>query len=329
MALGIQPTVDFAFKKMLGSPEHTSVTVHFLNSVLGCSPPIVSVEILNPILEPELEGDKLAVLDALAIDENGRRFNIEMQTSLPAGLTQRLVYYSSSLYAGQLGSGESYLALRPAICICVLERPLLDDLPELQSDFRLRTSNGRTLSDDLQVHLLELSKSRAGEHNIQQVSAVERWAYFLKNASRYTATELQAFLPEREFLEAFGVLEMITRSPQEQLAYDARLKFLRDETTKLESARLEGERIGLARGMERGLEQGLEKGLEQGLRRGLTKGREEGLEQGKEIGSLVGKIQLLEQLLNLPSSDEQSLLQLEPAALAERLGELQRKIKLR
>ncbi|MCA9063056.1 MAG: PD-(D/E)XK nuclease family transposase [Planctomycetaceae bacterium] len=34
MTLGICPTVDFAFKLMLGSPEHTKITIHFLNAVL-------------------------------------------------------------------------------------------------------------------------------------------------------------------------------------------------------------------------------------------------------------------------------------------------------
>jgi len=34
-AIGIIATVDFAFKLMLGSPEHTRITVHFLNAILG------------------------------------------------------------------------------------------------------------------------------------------------------------------------------------------------------------------------------------------------------------------------------------------------------
>lgn len=38
MAIGISPTVDFAFKLMLGNPDHTGVTVHFLNAVLEDQP---------------------------------------------------------------------------------------------------------------------------------------------------------------------------------------------------------------------------------------------------------------------------------------------------
>jgi len=83
---------------MLGSPDHTRVTVHFLNAILGNVPLITEVTILNPFLGKEFEDDKLSVLDILAKDEHGRILNIEMQTSLPAGISQRLTYYTASLY---------------------------------------------------------------------------------------------------------------------------------------------------------------------------------------------------------------------------------------
>jgi predicted transposase/invertase (TIGR01784 family) len=317
MSLGIRPTVDFAFKRLLGSPEHTAITVHFLNAVLECTPRIERVEILNPILDPETDDDKLAVLDVLAIDEAGRHFNIEMQTSLPSGLSQRLVYYAGSLYVGQLGAGESYLSLRPAICICVLERSLLAETDELHSDFRLRAADGRTFSDELQIHLVELSKLRADEHNMKSVRPLERWAYFLRHADRYSAAELRDILSEAAFTEAIGVLEMIARNPEQRLAYDARLKFQRDEAARLEFARLEGERMGREQGEAVGREMGREEG------------REEGREVGREEGALIGKIQLLEELLSLPLSDDHSLAKLNPQELAARVESLQRMLRER
>ena len=95
MAIGISPLVDFAFKLVLGSPEHSGITIHFLNSILGGQPKITHVEILNPFLGKEFDDDKLAILDIRATDEHGRLLNIEMQTSLPAGMAQRLTYYVS------------------------------------------------------------------------------------------------------------------------------------------------------------------------------------------------------------------------------------------
>jgi predicted transposase/invertase (TIGR01784 family) len=82
MAIGISPTVDFAFKLMLGSPEHTRVTIHFLNAILIDQPKITHVKILNPFLGKDSDEDKFSILDILATDEHGRMLNIEMQTSL-------------------------------------------------------------------------------------------------------------------------------------------------------------------------------------------------------------------------------------------------------
>ena len=313
MTLGIRPTVDFAFKLLLGSPEHTAITVHFLNAVLQCTPRIDRVEILNPILSPETDDDKLAILDVLAMDESGRQFNIEMQTSLPAGLSQRLLYYASSLYVNQLGEGESYVSLRPAISICVLEKPLLTDTDDLHSDFRLRSPDGRLFTDDLQIHLVELSKSQATEHNIEEVSHLERWSYFMLNAHRYSAEELRKLLPEPEFTEAIGVLEMIARQPDQRLAYDARLKFQRDEAARIEFARQEGEQIGREKGREKGREEG----------------REEGEQIGREKGELIGKIHILEELLAISLSEGHTLASLEKADLASRLEDLQQQLRAR
>ncbi len=51
MAIGISPLVDYAFKLMLGSREHSGITVHFLNAVLVGQPKITQVTFLNPILD--------------------------------------------------------------------------------------------------------------------------------------------------------------------------------------------------------------------------------------------------------------------------------------
>ncbi len=79
MAIGIDPTIDFAFKRVLGNPDHADITLHFLNAVMGEVPRITRVEFTNPFLEKEHFGDKLSVLDILATDEFGRQFDIEIK----------------------------------------------------------------------------------------------------------------------------------------------------------------------------------------------------------------------------------------------------------
>ena len=71
MAIRIDPRVDFVFKLMIGNPKHRRVTVHFLNALLKLKVPIVSVEILNPLIGKDRSEEKIIILDVLAKDALG------------------------------------------------------------------------------------------------------------------------------------------------------------------------------------------------------------------------------------------------------------------
>ncbi|MEI7702747.1 MAG: Rpn family recombination-promoting nuclease/putative transposase, partial [Planctomycetia bacterium] len=116
--IDIDPMVDFACKMVLGNPAHSGLTVHFLNSVLRLPSPIVQVEHLNPIVPPKFETDKLSVLDILALDDQGRRYNIEVQRRIENSLQERLAYYAATQLVDQISRGQGYRELQPSIGIC-------------------------------------------------------------------------------------------------------------------------------------------------------------------------------------------------------------------
>jgi len=108
MPLGIRPTVDFAFKKIFGSPQNSVALIGLLHAILKLARPIASVEILNPFSYQEFADSKLIVLDVRCQDADGRWLNVEMQVSSFAGLIERLVYYACSMYVDQLSKGGNY-----------------------------------------------------------------------------------------------------------------------------------------------------------------------------------------------------------------------------
>ncbi|MEZ6060756.1 MAG: Rpn family recombination-promoting nuclease/putative transposase [Planctomycetaceae bacterium] len=286
MALGIDPTVDFAFKLLLGSPEHPRVTIHFLNAVLDFSEPVTEVEFLNPILGRERSEDKLAILDVLARDATGRQFNIEMQTTLPTHLPRRLTYYNCLNYVRQISAGERYLRLRPALSICVLSRTLFGEFDEAHLSFRLRCDQQPLVfTNDLEFHTLELPKFRSEGRTIAQFSRLEKWLYLLKNARDADAEELVHVLDEPEYTEAVEILNMISKTPEDRQFYEARMKFLHDQEARLIAAR------------EEGLQTGILQGREQGIEAGRQEGRQEGRNEGQRQGLIAGRIQMLQELL--------------------------------
>jgi predicted transposase/invertase (TIGR01784 family) len=153
---------------------------------------------------------------------------------------------------GQIGEGEDYTELRPAVSICVLDAILFGHTPHIHTDFQLRTTDGVRLTDGLQVHVLELPKYVVPGDNRVISDPIEAWSCFFRAASTMTSEGIQQRFSSPAFTEAAEVLEMIARTPQERRQYEARLKAQRDERARMqyavEQARLEGEARGEARG---------------------------------------------------------------------------------
>ena len=176
-----------------------------------------------------------------------------MQRTKPTCLPQRLTYYSATQLVDQIGEGDSYRKLRPSIGICILNSVHFSQLAEYHSEFRLRTRSGLELTNCLEIHLLELPKYAPLEDNVRIADPRDQWMYFFRRAEGSTVEELLDRLPDPVFKRAVGVLEMISRTPDQRRHYDARLKWELDENTRIQTAFEEGEarvRIELIRTLE-------------------------------------------------------------------------------
>jgi predicted transposase/invertase (TIGR01784 family) len=130
------------------------------------------------------------------------------------------------------------------------------------------------LTNCLEIHLLELPKYAPLEDNKSIADPRDQWMYFFRRAEGATVEELLDRLPDPVFKRAVGVLEMISRTPDQRRHYDARLKWELDENTRIQTAFEEGE----------------------------IKGREEGEIKGREEGE-IKLIQTLQEILGGPVSN--------------------------
>jgi len=290
MPLGIKPTVDFAFKKIFGSPENVQTVIGLLNAILDLANPITQVKILNPFNYQEFAEAKQIVLDLRARDSAGRWLNVEMQVSVFSGLVERLVYYACSMYVDQLGAGDSYATLQPALSICLLPKELYGDSTQAHHRFQLvDRRSGRELARGIEVHTVELKKYNLNSETISQASKIAQWAFFLLYADQYEPKRLRELLPDVEFQEAIAVIETIAARTEDRAMYDAREKAQRDYDWALQGAR----------------------------------------EEGREEGSVAGGIQLLQQLLGEPQSSLEELCERPASELSAQLAALQQRLRSR
>jgi len=172
----LDPKNDYVFKRLFTqAPE---LLVSLINAIRDREPPIASFEILNPYIDPQTLSGKHIVLDVLAVDVEGRRFNVEMQVQRHRAWSSRSLYYLAKLLSGQLKSGEGYESLRPVVGIHIIDFDYFNVQEVVHAAnavsgtdrvngeqyvwcFALRDRDQPqiTMGEELQLHFLELPKA--------------------------------------------------------------------------------------------------------------------------------------------------------------------------
>jgi predicted transposase/invertase (TIGR01784 family) len=274
MIPGLDPKVDYAFKKVFGSETNTPILLDLLDAVLKPPPDqrLVALEILNPFNDKEAVDDKLSILDIKARDQKGRQYNVEMQMMAQGIYPQRVLYYWAVLHSQQLHEGIDYVALQPTISISFVNSVLFAQTPDYHLDFQLRCSRHPELIFSAQqaIHVLELPKFRRTAEEL--ADPLDVWCYFLVHGADLDTDKLPAALRTPTVRRAMEVLEMLTQSDLERERYESRLKAQRDHYSFLKYA------------------------------------REEGLREGREEGEILGRIHLCQRLLKAPLTPREELL---------------------
>ena len=272
MLIEIDPTVDFACKLLLGNPEYPDITIHFLNAILRLPAPIVSVEIVNPIVWKEFEADKLSILDILAIDNADRRLNVEVQRTKPASPCSTIGVLLSDA-VGRPDWGRRQLSETSPFDwdLHLEQRPFfaIGRVPQ-----RISTAHSQWIGTDKLPRntLAGVAQVRSFETIMYSDRRPARSMDVLLSTSGTVRASMSCWIDCQipSFKRAVGVLEMISRTPDQRRHYDARLKWELDENTRIQTAFEEGE----------------------------IKGREEGREEGE-----IKLIQTLQEILGGPVSD--------------------------
>ena len=156
------PKNDFVFKRLFA--DAPDLLIALINDVRVGEPEITQLEVLNPVISPEELSGKCIVLDIKAQDEREQRYNIEMQVRRFDAWHARSAFYLARMLSQQLGQGEDYTRLKPAIGIHLLDFDLFQ-APEHQSqamwcfEMRDRVQPAVRLGKELQLNLIELRKA--------------------------------------------------------------------------------------------------------------------------------------------------------------------------
>ena len=251
---------DILFKIVFGTKPNEPILRALLNAILGYSgvDRITQVDLLNPFNEKIYNDERGVVLDIKAQDGKGRFYNVEVQVESEFRYVDRSVYYAAELLASQLQKGQSFIKLAPTIGISLVDFELFDDQEDLHSIFVLYdVAHRHKLSDILEMHYIELKKFKESKPHALR-TPFEKWLHILKYSDFYQSlsSELPPELQEEEGIDmALDAMNRALARDEVREMIEARLKFQRDEATRLE--------VALQQGIEKGIQQGIEKGVRQ------------------------------------------------------------------
>jgi predicted transposase/invertase (TIGR01784 family) len=244
----LDPKNDFVFKKLFA--EAPQLLAALINAVRSDEPPIEVVEVTNPRIEPEDIKGKFIVLDILAKDQQGRFYNIEMQVRRFAPWSARSTYYLARVLSNQIVSGQEFHSLKPVIGIHLLDFDLFD-APGQKSqaqwcfEMRDRQDPQTKLGDELQLHIIELSKADRLGLVPEPLAA---WIALFEHWQEESTMQTIDYPPVQQALDRLKGLSADAET--RRLAF-VRERALLDEATAINAAtargKLEGEALLLQR----------------------------------------------------------------------------------
>jgi predicted transposase/invertase (TIGR01784 family) len=289
---------DWAMKSILRNKDNFDVLEGFLSALLNDN----DIRILN-ILESEgnqaTADQKFNRVDLLIEDCHHRKIIVEIQNSREADYLERLLYGVSKVIVDNLQLGHDFRNVSKVISISVLYFNLGigdDYLYSGTTEFKgMNTGNPllvrkriEFLDVDMKKHYCFEEKQIFPEYYLIQVErypdeikkAIDEWIYMIKN------DEVKDGSTSRNIDRAKEKLSELNMLPEERAVYDRYLINIAIERDVVNTAKEEGEQLGLKKGREEGEELGLKKGREEGEELGLKKGEELGLKKGKEVIAL-------------------------------------------
>jgi predicted transposase/invertase (TIGR01784 family) len=250
MARFINPYTDFGFKKLFGEEANQDILIDFLNAVMPLESPIAELTFSKSEQLPDNPTDRKAVFDIACVGKNGESFTVEMQKAKQLWFRDRALFYTSFPILRQGQRGNWNFKLNPVFLVAILdfEYDAEEERRRLDRHVQLKDQDGVPFSKTLQMVFLQmpLFDKAVSELKTQK----DKWLFFLKNLESFE--EIPQILREPVFEKAFATAEYVNYPPALQEAYQNDLKAYRDNINVLETARIEGEVIGEAKGRAEG-----------------------------------------------------------------------------
>ena len=251
----LPPTDDRIFKTLLTHPNAKQVLIDIVSSIIEQK--ILTVQVRNNELPVTDVEEKAERFDVNCTIENGDQVNVEMhcEERIEAGLIRvnfinKYTYYLTDLHSSQKSKGVKYKDLVRTYQVTFSTHTVFPDYPDFVHKFLLCTSDGKQLTDQINLIIVELSKlNKILIKPVEILTSLEQWSLFFKYADDPVHRNLinDIIKEKMEVGMAATLLQEISKDEHER----ARLRSRRMYEMDRESDKLTSEEIGEIREREK------------------------------------------------------------------------------
>ena len=242
----LSPKLDVVFQILFGEVGSEEITKDLLSTILDEEINEIDLN-QNIVLRRENPKDKMGIVDVLAKINNNEYCNIEMQILDNRDTIKRILYYWAKKYSKELQKGKPYLDLKRTICVLIadFEIDILKNL-EFHTQWKIIEEKNRktVLTDDLELHIIELPKMRKNRANGKDKKLLE-WLSFLNNPE---SKEVTNYMKNNESMKK-------AKEKLNTMSEDERIRRLAELREKAILDELEVKAYNYRKGKNDGLEQ--------------------------------------------------------------------------
>ena len=263
---------DWAIKHLLRNKANFDVLEGFLSALLNDD----AIRILNLLESEGNQSDadnKFNRVDLMIEDSQHRKIIVEIQNSRKSDYLERLLFGASKVIVDNQKLGEDFKNISKVISVSVLyfNLGLGDDYLYFGATDFTGVNTGNPLQVKRRVEFLDVDLKKRfrfedkrifPEYYLIQVEryhdevrkAIDEWIYMIKNS------EVQEGFHSRNIDRAREKLSELNMLPEEKARYERYLINTAIERDVVNTAKEEGEQLGLKKGEQLGLKKGEQKG---------------------------------------------------------------------
>jgi predicted transposase/invertase (TIGR01784 family) len=254
MAHYLDPKGDIPFRKVFG--KHKDLCISLLNALLPVEAGrhVADIEFRANDVFSVFDGGKNTIADIYCVDDQGRKFLVEMQMFWTDEFKRRVLFNASKAYISELAEGDKFDRLKPVYSLNLLAESF-EKTPEMADEYYHYYRHVNIRHPDRQIEGLELvfvELPKFKPANRAETKLRDLWLRYL-TAIKEGAEEVPPdLLADPRTSLAVKLLEQSAYSREELLAKDRFWDWVSCQRTLITGSFREGMSTGMAQGLAQG-----------------------------------------------------------------------------